>query len=192
MTGSATPLVQWEEGFLDALGGAGYRVVLFDYRDAGRVTYVDVSVPDSMPEMMSALASGQLQPPYGIADIARDVLGLLDAVSVERAHLFGLSLGGGVGQILAARAPERVLSLTSVSFTTSDPTLPLPAPEMMKDLSRPLPSTRGSTSPGTPTYSPPRPADRVHPQGVGWRLARRASGTIAASTVRLICVTCSP
>ena len=115
LMGSATPLVQWEASFVHALGAAGYRVVFFDYRDAGRSSYLDAPVPDSMPEMMSALASGQLQPPYGIADIARDVLGLLDAVSVDRAHLFGLSLGGGVGQILAARAPERVLSLTSVS-----------------------------------------------------------------------------
>jgi pimeloyl-ACP methyl ester carboxylesterase len=142
MTGSATPLVQWEEDFLHALGGAGYRVVVFDYRDAGRSTYLDISVPDSMPEMMSALAAGQLQPPYAIEDIARDVLGLLDALAIRQAHLFGLSVGGGVGQILAAREPHRVLSLTSVSFTTSDPGLPRPSPEMMKDLTKPLPTNR--------------------------------------------------
>ena len=142
MTGSATPLVQWDQGFLDALGGAGYRVVVFDYRDAGRSTYVDVSVPDSMPDMMSALASGNLRPPYGVDEIAHDVLGLLDSLSVRSAHLFGLSLGGMVGQILAARAGERVLSLTSVSSTTSDPSLPLPSPEIMKDLTKPLPATR--------------------------------------------------
>jgi pimeloyl-ACP methyl ester carboxylesterase len=142
MHGSATPLVQWEDGFVEALGGAGYRVVVFDYRDAGRSTTVDVPVPDSMPEMMAALASGNLRPPYGVEDIANDVLGLLDSISVRSAHLFGLSLGGFVGQILAARAGERVLSLTSVSSTTHDPALPPPSPEMMKDLTKPLPSTR--------------------------------------------------
>jgi proline iminopeptidase len=47
-----------------------------------------------------------------------------------------------LGQILAARAGERVLSLTSVSSTTSDPALPPPSPEMMKDLTKPLPATR--------------------------------------------------
>ena len=142
LTGSATPLVQWEETFVGALEGAGYRVLSFDYRDAGRSSYLEVPVPDGMPEMMSALASGQLRPPYGVEDIARDVLGLLDAMSVPKAHLFGLSLGGMVGQILASRAPDRVLSLTSLSSTTSDPALPRPAPEMMKDLTKPLPSTR--------------------------------------------------
>jgi pimeloyl-ACP methyl ester carboxylesterase len=142
LTGSATPLVQWEETFVRALEGAGYRVVSFDYRDAGRSSYFDVPVPDSMPEMMSALARGQLPPPYGVEDIAQDVLGLLDALSVQRAHLFGLSLGGMLGQILASRTPDRVLSLTSISTSTSDPALPRPTPEKMKDLTKPLPSTR--------------------------------------------------
>jgi pimeloyl-ACP methyl ester carboxylesterase len=142
MMGSATPLVQWEDTFLQALADAGYRVLVFDYRDTGRSSYMDSAVPESMPEMISALASGTLRPPYGVEDIANDVLGLLDALSVRSAHLFGLSLGGMLGQIMASRAGDRVLSLTSVSSTTSDPTLPRPSPEMMKDLTKPLPSTR--------------------------------------------------
>jgi len=142
MTGSATPLVQWEDAFVGTLGDAGYRIVTFDYRDAGRSSYIDAAVPDSMPEMMAALASGRLRPPYGVDDIANDVLALLDAIDIRSAHLVGLSLGGMLGQILAARARERVRSLTSVSSTTSDPALPRPSPEMMKDLTKPLPSTR--------------------------------------------------
>jgi pimeloyl-ACP methyl ester carboxylesterase len=142
LMGSATPLVQWEEPFVRALAEAGHPVLSFDYRDTGRSSCIDVPVPDSMPEMMSALAAGQLRPPYAIEDIARDVVGLLDVLAVRQAHLFGLSVGGGVGQILAAREPHRVLSLTSVSFTTSDRGLPRPSPEMMKDLTKPLPSNR--------------------------------------------------
>ena len=142
MMGSATPLVQWEDTFLRALGEAGYRVVVFDYRDTGQSSYVDAAVPDSMPEMMSALASGSLRPPYSVEDIANDVLGLLDAISLRSAHLFGLSLGGMLGQVLAVRAADRVLSLTSVASSTSDPALPRPSPEKMKDLTKPLPSTR--------------------------------------------------
>jgi pimeloyl-ACP methyl ester carboxylesterase len=142
MMGSATPLVQWEDAFLAALGGAGYRVVVFDYRDAGRSSYVDATVPDSLPEMMMALASGRLRPAYTPDDIANDVMALLDGLGIRAAHLFGLSLGGMVGQILAARAGERVLSLASASSTTSDPALPRPTPEMMKDLTKPLPSTK--------------------------------------------------
>lgn len=142
MTGSATPLVQWEDSFVADLAGAGYQVVTFDYRDSGRSFYVDAAVPDSIPEMMAALAGGLLRAPYTVEDIAGDVLGLLDALAIRSAHLFGLSLGGMLGQILAARAGGRVLSLTSVSSTTSDAALPRPSPEVMKDLTRPLPTTR--------------------------------------------------
>jgi len=142
MTGSATPLVQWEMPFLQALEEAGCRVVVFDYRDAGRSSYATAAVPDSMPEMMAALASGGLRPPYGVEDLANDVVGLMDALDIHAAHLFGLSLGGMLGQILASRFGDRVSSLTSVSATTSDPSLPRPSPEMMKDLTKPLPSTK--------------------------------------------------
>src|SRR6516165_1688923 len=43
------------------------------------------------------------------------VLGVLDAVGVERAHLVGHSLGGAVAVAAAARSPERVSSLTLIA-----------------------------------------------------------------------------
>lgn len=46
--------------------------------------------------------------PYRLADLARDVLGLLDRLGLDRAHFCGLSLGGMIGMWLAANAPERI------------------------------------------------------------------------------------
>jgi 3-oxoadipate enol-lactonase len=46
--------------------------------------------------------------PYVIDDLAQDVLALLDGYHVARAHLVGLSLGGMVAQLIAARQPHRV------------------------------------------------------------------------------------
>jgi len=46
--------------------------------------------------------------PYTVDDLADDVVALLDALGVERAHFVGLSLGGMMGMRLAARNPERV------------------------------------------------------------------------------------
>ena len=46
--------------------------------------------------------------PYGIDDLGRDVLALLDRLEVERASFCGLSLGGMVGMWLADHAPERI------------------------------------------------------------------------------------
>jgi 3-oxoadipate enol-lactonase len=52
--------------------------------------------------------SGLPPPPYEIADLAQDVVELMDALGVQRASHCGLSLGGMVGMWLAANAPERV------------------------------------------------------------------------------------
>ena len=45
--------------------------------------------------------------PNTIADLATDVVELLDALSIPRAHFCGLSMGGAVGIWLAVNAPER-------------------------------------------------------------------------------------
>ncbi|MDQ3370197.1 MAG: 3-oxoadipate enol-lactonase [Myxococcota bacterium] len=45
---------------------------------------------------------------YSLERLAEDVLDLLDAHGVARAHFCGLSLGGMIGQWLAAHAPERI------------------------------------------------------------------------------------
>ena len=58
--------------------------------------------------------------PYGIEDLARDVLALLDRLEVEHFSFCGLSIGGMVGMWLAGEAPERVerlvLCCTSARF----------------------------------------------------------------------------
>jgi 3-oxoadipate enol-lactonase len=46
--------------------------------------------------------------PYAIADLGADVLRLLDALRIERAHFCGLSMGGTTGIWLGAHAPERI------------------------------------------------------------------------------------
>lgn len=47
-----------------------------------------------------------------IGDLADDLVGLLDGLGLEKVHLAGLSLGGMTVQAVAAKAPERVLSLS--------------------------------------------------------------------------------
>ena len=49
---------------------------------------------------------------YSLDRLGSDVIGLLDALGIERAHFVGVSLGGMTGQWLGYRAPERLLSLT--------------------------------------------------------------------------------
>jgi len=46
--------------------------------------------------------------PYDIADVGADLVGLLDHLGIERAHVVGLSLGGMTGMWLGVHAPERL------------------------------------------------------------------------------------
>ena len=52
---------------------------------------------------------------YVLAEAATDVLALLDELGIERAHVVGHDWGGAIGWHPAATAPDRLLSLTSVS-----------------------------------------------------------------------------
>ena len=51
---------------------------------------------------------------YTLDDMAEDLIGLLDALHLNRAHLVGASMGGMIGQIATARNPNRILSFTSI------------------------------------------------------------------------------
>lgn len=51
----------------------------------------------------------------GLGDFADDVVALLDALDLDRAHLVGWSMGGGVVSRVLLDAPDRVASLTLVA-----------------------------------------------------------------------------
>ena len=142
--GTAAPLTMWDDEFCEALAGRGFRVVRFDYRDTGRSTSTPGPMPSSIPAMMAAFAEGRLQPSFRLEDLADDVIGLLDALGIDQAHLLGLSQGGGVAQLVAAGAPSRVSALTLLACSTASPDVPQPSPETMSVLLSPLPSDRRS------------------------------------------------
>ncbi|XID95923.1 alpha/beta fold hydrolase [Paenibacillaceae bacterium WGS1546] len=54
---------------------------------------------------------------YGMDSLADDLAALLDALGLERAHVFGHSLGGYVALAFAEKHPERLLSLGLVHST---------------------------------------------------------------------------
>jgi 3-oxoadipate enol-lactonase len=68
--------------------------------------------------------SGCPKGPYTMERLGRDVLAILDALELERVNWCGLSMGGMVGQWLAANAPERIerLAITNTSSYFADKT----------------------------------------------------------------------
>ncbi len=113
--GLGTQLIEWPRALIDGFVKKGLEVVVFDNRDAG---------------LSSEMTAATGNPPYRLEDMADDVVGLLDRLQVERAHIFGISLGGMVAQHVAIKHAARTRSLISVMSTTSNPDLPQPTPEM--------------------------------------------------------------
>ncbi len=63
--------------------------------------------------------------PYGVDPWADDCLAVLDQLGIERAHVAGASVGGLIAVALAARAPERVASVTALGSTLAVATVAL-------------------------------------------------------------------
>lgn len=112
--GVAVDVVLWPESLVSGLVGAGFRVIRFDNRDCGRSSTIDATAPSTFE-----LVTGRIRcAGYDLGDMADDAAGLLDHIGVEGAHIVGMSMGGMIGQTLAARSPERVITLTSIFSTT--------------------------------------------------------------------------
>ena len=65
----------------------------------------------------------------GIKLTAADTIGLMSALKIDKAHIIGASMGGMIGQIIAAKYPERVLSLGVLFSSNNQPMLPPPHPK---------------------------------------------------------------
>ena len=100
----------------------GLRVIRFDNRDAG-------------------LTVGGSDPGYLLSDMAADLVGLLDHLGIDAAHLWGSSMGAMIAQTVAIEHPDRAKSLTSVQSTTGESGYGGPAEgvlESMLDLMGPV------------------------------------------------------
>lgn len=123
--GLGTQLTGWPDAFCEGLAGLGYRVIRFDNRDIGLSTRLEDAVTPNIP-LLAGLRMLRFMPPvpYTLDDMSEDTIGLLDALGIERAHVVGASMGGMIAQLVAARFPQRTLSLTSIMSTTGNRSLP--------------------------------------------------------------------
>ncbi len=126
--GLGMQLVAWPQELVQELVSRGFRVLRLDNRDAGLSQGFDaLGVPNLA---LAGLRYGLHLPvkaPYGIADMAADAVGVLDALGIARAHVCGASLGGMIALHLAARHPQRVKSLTLMMTTSGARKLPQPS-----------------------------------------------------------------
>src|SRR5579859_1572938 len=79
-----------------------YRVITADNRGAGQSTQLDERVTTK--------------------ELALDMIAVMDALGIDKAHIVGRSMGGAMAQHIALAAPERVQSLVlCASFAKLDP-----------------------------------------------------------------------
>ena len=114
-------LVAWPSSFIAGLVDRGFKVIAFDNRDIGLSTKVDAAPPTKLQSAMFSVSRRFAKSAYLLSDMAKDAVGLLDALNIERAHVVGMSMGGMIAQTMAIEHPSRVRSLTSIMSTTGNP-----------------------------------------------------------------------
>jgi pimeloyl-ACP methyl ester carboxylesterase len=103
IAGAAASMDLWDDELCARLADGGRRVIRYDHRDTGRSTTYPAGAP-----------------PYSGTDLAQDAIAVLDALGIARAHLVGISMGGGLAQELAFTHRERLLTLTLMATTAID------------------------------------------------------------------------
>ncbi len=107
---------QWHASWWRNVGALAehYRVVTFDNRGIGGSDKPDI--------------------PYTLEMLADDTLGLLDALGIQKTHVLGHSLGGGIALFMARKAPERIGKLILASTLYWGPKVTMPSPRAMQVL----------------------------------------------------------
>jgi pimeloyl-ACP methyl ester carboxylesterase len=186
--GLGMQLVAWPQPLVDRLVARGRRVVRLDNRDAGLSQgFEHLGVPNLAWATLRYFLHLPIAAPYRVADMADDVLGVLDALKIERARIVGASMGGMVAQHLAAMQPSRVAGLVLIMTTSGARHLPQPSMKVRAALlERRTPDAndvqalvdrleRMFTLIGSPAYRPQREAFRARLEA-SVRRAYRPSG----------------
>lgn len=113
--GQGSQMIQWPETFYGAFSNEGFLTVRFDNRDTGLSGKVDDLTDQELEALRDRIKTGEkIDPPYTMDDMALDVIRLMDGLGIETAHIVGISMGGFIAQLLAAKHASRVQSMTSI------------------------------------------------------------------------------
>ena len=170
--GLAGQLIFWPPEFVTALAEAGFRVIRLDNRDIGLSQKIEgKKPPNAILQLALRRAGVKGLAPYRLEDMARDASGLLAALGVGPAHVVGVSMGGMIGQVLAANAPARVKTLSIIMSSTNNPKLPQARPEVI----------RAMTTRAQPNETREQALDRMMRT---WNLIRTPNGGLSETELR--------
>ena len=140
--GTGAQLTEWPIKLCRRLVAAGYRVIRFDNRDVGKSGKLDsLGMPDWAKIIPAIGKCDESNLPYTIKDMAKDAVGLLEALQIKKAHIVGASMGGAIAQMIAIHYPDRVRSLTCIMASTGNPDLPQGDASVRQIMATPPPAT---------------------------------------------------
>ncbi|MGB8416994.1 alpha/beta fold hydrolase [Paraburkholderia sp.] len=134
--GLGQQLTGWPDALVRTIVQAGYRVIRFDNRDIGKSSRMR-GVPRMAWHYLNAQFGLRSHAPYSLDEMAHDTVGLIDSLDSGSVHLVGASMGGMISQIVAARFPFAVRSLTSIMSSSGDHRLPKARADVLKLLLNP-------------------------------------------------------
>lgn len=139
--GLGAQMIAWPDEFVHGLVGKGFRVIRYDNRDVGMSQRMEqAATPNLVWTMLKARFGLPLGVGYTLSDMAKDGVGLLNALGIERAHVVGASMGGMIVQLMAANHRERLLSMTSIMSSSGAPGLPGPRADIRRQMMAARPS----------------------------------------------------
>jgi pimeloyl-ACP methyl ester carboxylesterase len=146
IAGYASQLISWPRAFCERLAAGGRFVIRFDNRDCGLSSKLD-GHGGQLTDVLAAATAGDFPrarelAAYTLSDMAQDVIALLHALQIDRAHVAGASMGGMIAQTIAIEHSQRLLTLTSIMSTTGEPEYGRSTPDARQALLTPPPSDR--------------------------------------------------
>lgn len=117
----------WGDAFIKSVESQGFEIIVVDNRDTGGSGHFrEWGTPTLWWQLLKYELGFSVDAPYTLDDMADDSIAVLNAEGHEQVHVMGVSMGGMIAQVLAARFPERIKTLTSIMSTTFAPHLPPP------------------------------------------------------------------
>jgi 3-oxoadipate enol-lactonase len=110
---------------------------------------------------------------YTTEAMSDDAVSVLDAAGVDRAHVYGISLGGMVAQQLAIRHPERVRSLVLGATHAGGPQLHWPDAEVLRFLHKRLRMRPEEGAWSSVAFNYGEHCRREHPERIAEDVAQR-------------------
>jgi pimeloyl-ACP methyl ester carboxylesterase len=176
IAGAGCSMDFWDEDLCRRLADHRRLVVRYDHRDTGRSTSYPAGAPG-----------------YTGADLAADAVAVLDGLGVPRAHVVGISMGGGIAQRLALEHRNRLITLALIATSPIDGSggdLPGIAARLREALASPRPQPDPADREAVVEhlveierpYAGPGMFDEPRRRAIAGRVAERSRDIVAALT----------